>query len=392
MGHVRMMAAVQPFLSGAISKTVNMPEASTVEDIADIYKQSWKLGLKAVAIYRDGCKRSQPLSTGKAESEADGRALQTDVATGPALPVEGYKPATIDELVKAVTNLGADKKTLTDRLGFVERKRLPAERAAITHKFSIAGHEGYLTVGLFEDGQPGEVFCTMSKEGSTISGLMDCFATSVSLALQYGVPLKVLVDKFSHSRFEPSGFTGNPQVPIAKIGGRLHLPLDGAEVPARVTRSPFDPTMPSAEMFSDADVKKAPDGNREPSRCVTEAHPSSSSRQLLIRPAAPVTELVREAKRSRSSRPRPTRPRAPTCGSASPSAQAACYKCFNCGSRRLAAAEPQLGPAAPDLKQSTTSTKKGCHSAAFLRRSRASGARGSLSSSRDVAFFNRSVR
>jgi ribonucleoside-diphosphate reductase alpha chain len=172
MGHIKMMAAAQPFISGAISKTVNMPTDTTVEDILRAYTESWRLGLKALAIYRDGCKRTQPLNTSSVTNEA--------------------------KKFKAV------------------RHRLPDERAAITHKFSVAGHEGYITVGLYEDGQPGELFITMSKEGSTISGLMDAFATSVSMALQYGVPLRVLVDKFSHMRFEPSGFTNNKDIPIAK--------------------------------------------------------------------------------------------------------------------------------------------------------------------------------
>ena len=172
MGHVRMMAATQPYLSGAISKTVNMPNDVTPDDIMQTYIEAWKLGLKVIAVYRDGCKRTQPLSTSRETPEK----LK-------------FKP---------------------------HRRRLPDERQAITHKFSIAGHEGYITVGTYEDGQPGEVFITMSKEGSTISGLMDGFATAVSLALQYGVPLRVLVDKFSHMRFEPSGFTNNKEIPIAK--------------------------------------------------------------------------------------------------------------------------------------------------------------------------------
>jgi ribonucleoside-diphosphate reductase alpha chain len=182
MGHVRMMAAVQPFISGAISKTINMPEESTVEEIMDAYIESWRLGLKAVAIYRDGSKRVQPLSsgTGKGEKKAAGAAVAERVV---------YRP---------------------------ERRKLPDERQSVTHKFSIAGHEGYITVGLYDDGQPGEVFISMAKEGSTISGLMDSFATSISFALQYGVPLKFLVTKFSHLRFEPSGWTGNPQIPYAK--------------------------------------------------------------------------------------------------------------------------------------------------------------------------------
>lgn len=179
MGHVKMMGACQPFLSGAISKTVNMPKDSTVQDIADIYMESWRLGLKAVAVYRDGCKRTQPLNT----------SLDTDATeTAENTKVE-YKPV---------------------------RRKLPVERAAITHKFSVAGHEGYITVGQYEDGSPGEIFLVMAKEGSVVSGLMDAFATSVSLALQYGVPLDALSNKFMHMRFEPSGFTGNPEIPIAK--------------------------------------------------------------------------------------------------------------------------------------------------------------------------------
>jgi ribonucleoside-diphosphate reductase alpha chain len=185
MGHVRMMAAVQPFISGAISKTINMPEESTAEEIMDAYIESWKLGLKAVAIYRDNSKRTQPLSSsgGKVEKKA-----ATAVAAAPVEKIV-YRPM---------------------------RRKLPDERQSITHKFSIGGHEGYITVGLFDDGSPGEIFITIAKEGSTISGLMDTLATVVSYSLQYGVPLKFLVDKFSHVRFEPSGWTGNPQIPYAK--------------------------------------------------------------------------------------------------------------------------------------------------------------------------------
>jgi ribonucleoside-diphosphate reductase alpha chain len=193
MGHVRMMAAIQPFLSGAISKTVNMPEAATVEEIEQIYLEGWKLGLKAIAIYRDNSKRSQPLSTSKLKSDDETKAagdvvaeLRRQLATAQA---EALKP---------------------------HRRRLPSERTAVTHKFDIAGHEGYITVGLYPDGQPGEIFLKMAKEGSTVSGLMDTYATAISLALQYGVPLRDLVNKFAHVRFEPSGFTGNSEIPIAK--------------------------------------------------------------------------------------------------------------------------------------------------------------------------------
>jgi len=178
MGHVRMMAAVQPFISGSMSKTVNLPTDATVEDIEQTYVESWKLGLKCLAIYRDGCKRSQPLST------------------------------SLDKEKKAAAPAEVEYRAM--------RRKLPDERKAVTHKFDIGGHEGYLTVGLYEDGTPGELFVTMAKEGSTISGLMDAFATQTSYALQFGVPLKFMVDKFSHMRFEPSGFTKNKEIPIAK--------------------------------------------------------------------------------------------------------------------------------------------------------------------------------
>ena len=197
-----MMAAVQPFLSGAISKTVNMPTDATAEDIQQAYVEGWRLGLKAIAVYRDGCKRSQPLSTSK--EEAKGTAEAPATAAAAAAPVAEARPA---------------------------RRKLPDERHAITHKFSIAGHEGYITVGMYEDGKPGEIFLVMAKEGSTISGLMDAFATSISMALQYGVPLEALVEKFSHVRFEPSGFTKNPEIPLREEHHRLHLPLAGLEVP-----------------------------------------------------------------------------------------------------------------------------------------------------------------
>jgi ribonucleoside-diphosphate reductase alpha chain len=167
MGHLNMLAAVQPFVSGAISKTINMPEESTPEEVTEAYLEGWRMGLKAVAIYRDGCKRSQPLSTKRDE-----------------------------------------KKKAEDTEPRAQRRKLPDERRAVTHKFSVSGHEGYITVGLYDDGQPGEIFLVMAKEGSTISGLVDAFATAVSIALQYGVPLQTLVD--------PSGFTNNPEIPIAK--------------------------------------------------------------------------------------------------------------------------------------------------------------------------------
>ncbi len=181
MGHIKMMGATQPFISGAISKTVNVPKDATVEEIMQGYIQSWKLGAKAISIYRDGSKRTQPLNTSKDKTPAEiAQAAAASLVTAPV------------------------------------RHKLPDERQAITHKFDIAGHEGYITVGLFENGQPGEIFLVMAKEGSTISGFADAFAQAISYALQYGVPLQVLVDKFSHVRFEPSGMTRNPEIRFAK--------------------------------------------------------------------------------------------------------------------------------------------------------------------------------
>jgi len=211
-GHVKMMAAAQPFLSGAISKTINMPEESTLEDIMDAYVESWKLGLKAVAIYRDNSKRSQPLSaSGKKE--------------------EG-KTEPVAEVTEAI------QRELFSR---AQREKMPYERASVTHKFSISGHEGYITVGLYEDGRPGEVFIKMSKEGSTLSGIMDGLALTISIGLQYGVPLKVFVDKLVNTRFEPSGITANPNIRFVSsvldylarwLGGRFissdYLKLNGA--------------------------------------------------------------------------------------------------------------------------------------------------------------------
>jgi ribonucleoside-diphosphate reductase alpha chain len=190
MGHLRMMAAAQPFISGAISKTVNLPENGSVEDIAEAYLQAWKLGLKAVAVYRDGCKKSQPLS---AAGTKTANSSKEDSRTA-AAPQED--------------NLNAPPRAV--------RHKLQEERASITHKFNIGGHEGYITVGLYPDGEPGELFITMAKEGSTVSGLMDSFALATSIALQHGVPLKLLCEKFAHTRFEPSGWTSNPDIGFAK--------------------------------------------------------------------------------------------------------------------------------------------------------------------------------
>ncbi len=260
MGHIKMMAATQPFLSGAISKTVNLPHEATVEDVAEAYAESWRRGIKAVAIYRDGSKGTQPLNTsldhkhepsaldavgsrvleqlaaGRPASESDVKALEAriseklEVTAKQVIAAAATFQKSLEELAKA------SQTPLLQPMGTVEatpvaskpaeqdlnappravRHRLPEERASVTHKFSIAGHEGYITVGLYPTGQPGEIFIKMAKEGSTVSGLMDAFATSISLALQHGVPLRVLCEKFAHTRFEPSGWTGNEQIGYAK--------------------------------------------------------------------------------------------------------------------------------------------------------------------------------
>jgi len=182
MGHLKMVAATQSFISGSISKTINLPELASVEDIEQAYVDGWKMGLKCISVYRDNCKRSQPLNTSLDKAKDSDLEVAAPVSATPT-------PA---------------------------RRKLPDERKSITHKFDIQGHEGYITVSMFDDETPGEIFVKMAKEGSTLSGMMDSFAIMVSLALQYGVPLPALVGKFSHVRFEPSGYTSNPEIPIAK--------------------------------------------------------------------------------------------------------------------------------------------------------------------------------
>jgi ribonucleoside-diphosphate reductase alpha chain len=240
-GHVKMMAAAQPFLSGAISKTINMPEEATVEDIMNAYIESWRLGLKAVAIYRDNSKRSQPLSAAKDAKKED---KKTEAAPRAAEPVQ---------------------RELFQR---AQREKMPYERASVTHKFSVSGHEGYITVGMYDDGRPGEVFIKMAKEGSTLSGVMDGLALTVSLGLQYGVPLKVFVDKLLNTRFEPSGITANPNIRFVssvldyiarwlggrfissdylKLNGGTHAENSGPAVPAPVILSALaSPPAPAA--------------------------------------------------------------------------------------------------------------------------------------------------
>lgn len=263
MGHIRMMGAVQPFISGAISKTVNMPPDVSIQDIFDAYMEAWKLGVKAVAIYRDGSKRTQPLNTSQQK--------------------EAPKAETVKE---------------------PQRKRLPNERQALTHKFSIAGHEGYVTVGTYEDGSPGEIFITMAKEGSVISGLMDSFATTVSLALQYGVPIRVLIDKFSHTRFEPSGFTGNKEIPYAK---------SIMDYIFRWLALRFLPSEESQQIHSSTAV---------------ELETSSAAKTEVLNGKRVIEESEQKGLSFQNSTDAPP---CMGCGSASMVRNGSCYKCMNCG-------------------------------------------------------------
>jgi ribonucleoside-diphosphate reductase alpha chain len=279
-GHVKMMAAAQPFLSGAISKTINMPEESTIENVMDAYIESWRLGLKAVAVYRDNSKRSQPLSAvGKKEEK------KAETAVVEALQQELFARA--------------------------QREKMPAERASVTHKFSVGGHEGYITVGMYDDGRPGEIFIKMSKEGSTLSGIMDGLALTVSIGLQYGVPLKVYVDKLLNTRFEPSGITANPKIRFVSsvldyiarwLGGRFfsadYLKLNGTSVQEHAAAAPV------------ASVAQAPASLPLPAMSGSVASVLSSLQPSNVHEGAPTCS---------------------ECGMLMVP-NGACYKCENCGS------------------------------------------------------------
>jgi len=290
-GHVKMMAATQPFLSGAISKTINMPEESTIDDISQAYLLSWKMGLKAVAIYRDNSKRSQPLS-----------------AAGQKKDEKKAEPAA----TAAASLLEPLQRELFAR---AQREKMPVERASVTHKFSVGGHEGYITAGMYEDGRPGEIFIKMSKEGSTLSGIMDGLALTISLGLQYGVPLKVFVDKLLNTRFEPSGITANPNIRFVSsvldyiarwLGGRFissdYLKLNGDQLAVAHAHAPAPPAAAPAS---------------SPTSAMTEA----------MRLAPPLTN-------PQSSKPRDQHEGAPTCSECGMLMvpNGACYKCENCGS------------------------------------------------------------
>ena len=358
MGHIRMMGAVQPFLSGAISKTVNMPKESTAEEIMKVYMEAWKLGLKAVAIYRDGSKRTQPLNVSKDDKKAKEREKEKEKDQPPAKYID-------EAMLEAARRMP-------------HRERLPATRPAITHKFSVGGHEGYLTVGQYDNGRPGELFITMAKEGSTLGGMFDAFATAISLCLQFGVPLDDLVKKFSHQRFDPSGMTNNKDIPFAKsvvdyifrwMGltfleeyRKQNLPKRNEAVPATPAAAELMPKLTaeavvkddsssetdSAAQASGTDVRRSggaaligkyvpappvvPDGGRLAMAAAPAASPVPAAAEPagadpLARRMSPQFERVDQ----QFSHYQEDAPACDVCGSITVR-NGNCYKCYNCGS------------------------------------------------------------
>jgi ribonucleoside-diphosphate reductase alpha chain len=397
MGHIKMMSATQPFLSGAISKTVNLPHEATVEDVAEAYAESWRRGIKAVAIYRDGSKGTQPLNTsldakkepsaldavgarvltqliaGHAAADADVKALEAKGSEKIEIPAKQIAVAAAAfqkmlEEIAGTANLPLLNPDLTREPAQdlnapprAVRHRLPEERASVTHKFSIAGHEGYITVGLYPTGQPGEIFIKMAKEGSTVSGLMDAFATSISLALQHGVPLRVLCEKFAHTRFEPSGWTGNEQIGYAKSlmdyifrwlnlrflsGEQLTLFAGLAPLAAPLPASPtiLPESEPEIEGISEGQLAKlaeevarklnaggmgstaSPSGGIAP-----EVHAVSSSTLPTHGPTLQDRGLFHAADAMRSMYEMGDAPSCSTCG-AIMVRNGSCYRCMSCGS------------------------------------------------------------
>jgi len=331
MGHIRMMAAVQPFLSGAISKTVNMPNHVTPDDIMQVYIDGWKLGLKAVAIYRDGSKRIQPINVTDGTAESKDRSVQT-----------------------------VNREMLEAARREPHRQRLPATRPSLTHKFDVAGHEGYLNVGLYEDGRPGELFITMAKEGSTVGGMMDAFATAISLCLQYGVPLDSLVNKFSHQRFEPSGMTSNRDIPFAKSivdyvfrwlgmtfldeyrkANQLNRQESGrpeSAVPTapEVVRDDAPSEPGCAEQVSDTEVEEPVgalfEGRYEPAAALASGGGNGGSPRPASGPASATAPVGRAWRIDQQfSHYQDDAPACDVCGSITVR-NGNCYKCFNCGS------------------------------------------------------------
>jgi ribonucleoside-diphosphate reductase alpha chain len=294
-----------------------MPREATVEDIKNAYLEGWKLGLKALAIYRDGSKESQPVSTSSEDDREKARAAQAQAAAPAAEPVPAPAPVATPVAIAPAAPLNRPR-----------RERLPDTRASVTHKFDIQGHEGYLTVGFFDDGRPGELFITMAKEGSTVGGLMDAIGTLVSMGLQYGVPLDVFVNKFAHSRFEPSGFTKNPDIPIAKsITDYIFRWLGIQYVPGyREANVPKRDAHPDA--FEIAPPPAAPvikvNGHRKATAADLD-HPDT------LDPAPhPATEAGIENQQQQFASFQSDAPACDNCGALTVRC-GTCYRCFNCG-------------------------------------------------------------
>jgi ribonucleoside-diphosphate reductase alpha chain len=317
LAHLKMMAAAQPFISGAISKTVNLPNEATVQDIRNAYVDAWRMGLKCVAIYRDGSKRSQPLNTKKTNDGGDKAAA----AAADQAPLE-----------QRIRELEALVERLQQESGKPLRRRLSETRNAVTHKFDIAGHEGYLTVGLFDDGTPGELFITMAKEGSTIGGLMDSIATLTSMSFQYGVPLEALVRKFSHQRFEPSGFTKNPEIRnAASITDYVFRWLAFQFIPGyreanSPTRGQQELPMPDLEEALKKKVNRpiAELPLAESDTEILHLKNAGSAPRVLHAPARAGNELLKMIVGQQDA------PTCPNCGHVAVR-NGACYKCLNCG-------------------------------------------------------------
>ena len=318
MAHLKMMGAAQPFISGAISKTVNLPQEATVADIRDAYVQAWKMGLKCVAIYRDGSKRSQPLNTKKTS--------EGSATVEAASSTDKEQIVALEGRLKELESLIADLRKASNQ---PLRRRLAETRMAMNHKFDIAGHEGYLTVGMFDDGRPGELFITMAKEGSTIGGLMDAVATLTSMSLQYGVPLEALVKKFSHQRFEPSGFTKNPEIRNASsIIDYVFRWMALQFVPGyREATTSKQAELPMPDLIQEikkkvnrpvADLPLAEEETVTVDASITTSDSTGASKKVFVSLSETVSHMMKDA------------PTCPSCGHLAVR-NGACFKCINCG-------------------------------------------------------------
>ena len=335
-GHIRMMAAAQPFISGAISKTINLPNDASIEDIQNSYELSWELGIKANALYRDGCKLSQPLNN-KASDDTDVDETLLDDAESDNEAVVAAQEEIAEEVAKSAVAAGLSE-TVVERV--VERplrRRLPDTRMSRTHKFNVAGHEGYLTVGLHDDGSPGELFITMAKEGSTIGGLMDSLGTAISVALQYGVPIASLVTKFSHQRFEPAGMTQNREIPFAKslvdyifrwMGMEFVPGFREANAPQRGAgeATPAGPATPMAPMAPEPTAAKPVARVIAAPKTQAPTQPQAPASAPIVAKATTGAAALTESMGSMQA----DAPACDTCGTLTVRS-GTCYKCMNCG-------------------------------------------------------------